>query len=131
MPIDLNEYKQLYLKTASDKLSEMTDLLSAVEQRHDPKAQADFHRLAHSIKSQSLVMGYYQLGLAGKILEALFRAVQKDQIKLDTNIFEIIKKTLNAMNQSLISIQSQQGELNLSHEIQSLEEHTKIRLLDP
>jgi len=131
MPVDLNEYKQLYLETASEKLSEMTNFLRAIEQNHDPKAQADFHRLAHSIKSQSLVMGYFQLGLAGKILEALFRAVQKDQIKLDKNIFEIIRLTLGAMGRSLKSIQSQQGELNLSNEIQSLEEHTKMRLLDP
>ena len=131
MPVDLNEYKQLYLETASEKLSEMTNFLSAVEQNHDPKAQADFHRLAHSIKSQSLVMGYFQLGLAGKILEALFRAVQKDQIKLDKSIFEIIRLTLDAMGRSLKSIRSQQGELNLSNEIQSLEEHTKMRLLDP
>lgn len=131
MPVDLNEYKQLYLETASEKLSEMTNFLSDIEQNHDPKAQADFHRLAHSIKSQSLIMGYSHLGLAGKILEALFRAVQKDQIKLDKNIFEIIRQTLDAMSRSLKSIQSQQGELNLSNEIQSLEEHTKMKLLDP
>jgi len=131
MHVNLNSYKKLYLDTASAKLSDMTALFEKIAENQDPQAIADFHRLSHSIKSQSLVMGYTQLGLAGKILEALFRAVQKDQIKLDTNIFEIIRKTINAMSQSLIRIRSQQGELNLSHEIQSLEEHTKIRLLDP
>jgi len=131
MPADLNEYKQLYLETASTKLTNMFDLLQKVELHHDSQAQADFHRLAHSIKSQSLVMGYSQLGLAGKILEALFRAVQNKQIELNEHLYVIIKKTLDGMSNSLKSIQMQRGELNLSKEIQSLEEHTKIKLLDP
>lgn len=131
MPVDLNEYKQLFLQTASSKLSAMIQLINAIEVNQDMQDRADFYRLAHSLKSQSLVMGYTQLGLAAKILEALFRAVRKNQIQLDANLILIVKQTLQAMRQSLQSIRHQQGELSLSKEVQSLEEHTKIKLLDP
>ncbi|MDP4011261.1 MAG: hypothetical protein Q8P72_03475 [Candidatus Roizmanbacteria bacterium] len=131
MHVDLNSYKKLYLDTASAKLSDMTALFEKIAENQDPQAIADFHRFSHSIKSQSLVMGYAQLGLAGKILEALFRAVKEGRINLNEEVIHIVRQTITSMKASLQSIQNQTGELNLSKEIQSLEEHTPIRLLDP
>lgn len=131
MHVDLNSYKKLYLDTASAKLSEMTILFEKIAENQDPQAISDFHRLSHSIKSQSLVMGYAQLGLAGKILEALFRAVKEDRISLSGEVIQIVRQTITSMKASLQSIQSQTGELNLSKEIQSLEGYTPIKLLDP
>ena len=131
MSFDLNEYKKLYLITASDKLSEMTKLLSAIEINHNPKAISDFHRQAHSIKSQSFIMGYAQLGLAGKILESLFRAVKEARITLNPVLIQKVRQMINAMSLSLQNIQDQLGEFNLSKEIRSLEDYTEIRLSDP
>ena len=131
MTVDLNEYKKLYLETAEIKLSEMSALLNSIETNHNPQSIADFHRLSHSIKSQSLVMGYTQLGLAGKILEALFLAVKENKIDLRQDLVKLVRQTIFAMDRSLKSIENQQGESSISKEIQSIESHTKIKLLDP
>lgn len=127
MAIDINEYKKLYITTARDLLGVMNHALSAMKiDRCEQEAINDFHRAAHSLKSQSLVMGYTQTGLASKILEQLFRDL-KDQLTCATpEILSLIEKTVKKLHQSIENIENQQGEIDLTEETEHLSKLTSI-----
>lgn len=131
MSIDLQEYKKLYLQTSQDLLHDIASCVQSLEEDFSNMIMIDTaHRSAHSFKSQSLVMGYTQTGLAGKILEKLFKNAKEKTIELNDEILTSIRELLNSMQQSLDSIQDNHGEGNLSQAIQKLEANTTIKLLD-
>lgn len=127
MAIDINEYKKLYITTARDLLKIMNRALSAMKtDRCDQKAINDFLIAAHSLKSQSLVMGYTQTGLASKILEQIFRDL-KDQLTCATpEVLPLIEKAVIKLHQSIGNIENQQGEIDLAEETEHLSKLTSI-----
>lgn len=130
MAIDLHEYKKLYLQTSQELLKTIQNGVATL--KNNPQEQsvlADIHRAAHSLKSQSLVMGYTQLGLAGRILEVLFMNVKEQKIVLNEELVRMIDDLLTAMGQSLQDIHDGHRELNVSSYISDIEKNTEIRLL--
>lgn len=127
MGIDINEYKTLYIKTARELIHTMKTSLTIM--RQDPcnqRAIGDFHRGAHSFKSQSLVMGYTKTGLIAKILEQIFRDL-KDQLTCATSeIIPLIEETVAKLEESINSIENQQGEIDLTYETEQLSKLTSI-----
>lgn len=75
-------------------------------------------------------MGYTQTGLAGKIIEKLFKNVKEGSISLNHELLSIIQELLDSMQHSLDLIKENHGEGNLAAAIQKLETHTTIKLID-
>ncbi len=127
MAIDLHEYKKLYLQTSQELLSTIQKGLESLNaDPHDKNTLAEVHRAAHSLKSQSLVMGYAQLGLCGRVLEALFLGMKEGSIDPDAELSGILNETLDAMDTSLANVRDGQGELDLSSHISKIENQTGI-----
>jgi len=130
MALDLQEYKKLYLETSQELLTKIQQ--GVADLRENPQNMdilSEVHRAAHSLKSQSLVMGYTQLGLAGRILEALFLNIKETKITLSDELMEIVEQSLTAMSASLTDIRQGHGEHNLSSYISNIENNTEIKLL--
>ena len=130
MAIDIAEYKTLYIKTARDLIRSMQTALQQMNNEAcNQYAIGNFHRAAHSFKSQSLVMGYTQTGLVAKVLEQLFRDM-KEQISCATQqTISLIEHTVQKLDDSLISIENQTGELDFAQETQELSKLTSIPVL--
>lgn len=131
MTINLHEYKKLYIDTASEKLIKITDGLQKLQNSIDHEVISEIHRLSHSFKSQSLIMGYSQLGLAGKMLETIFLSIKENKISINKNLLTIIKQTVIAMQSSLDHIKKHKGEINIMNDIKSLEKNTNYGIFDP
>lgn len=130
MALDLQEYKKLYLHTSQELLTKIQQGVSDLKKNpQNTDTLSEIHRAAHSLKSQSLVMGYTQLGLAGRILEALFLNVKEAKITLTDELMEIVEQSMTAMSASLADIREGHGELNLSSHISAIENNTEIKLL--
>lgn len=130
MAIDLHEYKKLYLQTSQELLSRIQNGVSTLKENPtDMNTLSEVHRAAHSLKSQSLVMGYTQLGLAGRILESLFLNIKEGKVNLHTELTPIVEDALKAMSTSLTGIRDGHGEQNLSAHISAIENSTEISLL--
>lgn len=131
MAIDLQEYKELYLQTSQDLLEDIKSCLNSFDEEIGNSVLIDTaHRSAHSLKSQSLVMGYTQIGLAAKILEKLFKNAKDATITLDANLLRVAQALLEDMQLSLTKIKENQGELSLTAAINELENNTTITLFD-
>lgn len=129
MTVDLAAYKKLYLTTAQELLTELADGVADLRNGEQAKIAAT-HRAAHSFKSQSLVMGYTQLGLAGRILEALFLRIKNHEIQPTENLLQTVQHMLKRMQESLQAIQQNQGEVNLSPDMTAIETQASVTLLD-
>ncbi len=114
MAIDIAEYKTLYIKTARDLITIMQQALIGLKENVcDKKLIADFHRAAHSFKSQSLVMGYTQSGLAAKMLEDMFRDTKDHETCVTEKTIPHIQNIVNQLGESVTSIETQGTELNI------------------
>ncbi len=130
MAIDLHEYKKLYLQTSQELLKKIQDGVSALKENPtDMNTLSEVHRAAHSLKSQSLVMGYTQIGLAGRILEALFLNIKDGKIEQNSELTTLVESALTAISTSLAGIREGHGEKNLSSHISAIENNTEISLL--
>lgn len=121
MNIDVTEYKLLYIKTARDLIGAMKQNLQILEtDRCNQELIADFHRAAHSFKSQSLVMGYTKSGLVGKLLEQIFRDIKEKKSCVPENMLPILNQCIQKLSDSISTIETQGNELDLTTEIESL-----------
>lgn len=130
MTIDITEYKTLYIKTSRELIASMTKALGSMKtDRCDQIAIAEFHRAAHSFKSQSLVMGYTQSGLIAKILEQIFRDM-KEQVTCATDeLVPLLEKILTKLDESINNIEKQEGEIDLTPETEALSRLTSIQVI--
>ena len=99
MAIDLQKYQDLYFQEADRFLTQM----------HEGLVRKDIptlHRLSHSMKSRSLVMGYPQLGSMGKALEFYFRDIDEGTRIAPRDLARIIEPILDAIKSSLEDIKA-------------------------
>lgn len=122
MSNDLSPYKELYIKTAKDLIvaikSDM-DLLKTSSS--DRKIIERLHRNFHSLKSQSLVMGFNSLGIVNKHLESILLSIKENRKSLNKELIETVYKIVMNMEKSITTIQEQATELDLSADIAALE----------
>jgi two-component system, chemotaxis family, sensor kinase CheA len=118
---DLSEYKELYIKTASDLLQQLKQDFAVFQEIPSDELIVKLHRNAHSLKGQSLVMGYESVGLLSKELEFIFRAVKDKQLVLTAQLNQALADAVQNLYDSIESIKSSDKELDLSGMSQNLE----------
>ena len=120
MTFDLKEYKQSYLDSARLLVDKMKKILVSEPGIEDVKT---FHRFAHSLKSQALVMGFQYIGLTGRALEVIFKELLDNNgiIKIDAENIDIYKKALTSVENALDEIEKNEEEADLTETINKLE----------
>jgi two-component system chemotaxis sensor kinase CheA len=127
MTTDLAQYQELYLQTSKELINTMKSQLEVLHTDLSNKTGIDeFHRAAHSLKSQSLVMGYQQLGTVNRQLEAFFKLVQENEISLSEEYISMLKNIINHIEHAIIDIDKSEHEPDLTEDIYTLQQHTNI-----
>ncbi len=122
MAIDLHEYKTLYLKTSQDLVELLQKSLGVLSTTSlDAEATSEAHRAAHSLKSQSMVMGYMQIGLSSRALEILLAKIKQKELVPTSELLDEMHKTVVAISRSLAEIKSHKPEVTMSESIETLE----------
>jgi chemotaxis protein histidine kinase CheA len=114
MAVDLQKYRALFFQEADHFHAQMHEGL-------DKKDISTLHRLSHSMKSRSLIMGYTQLGHMGKALELYFRDIDEGKKLLPTDLNGIIEPVMDHIKMSLEDIKVGKPEHDLTAFITSLE----------
>ena len=121
MAVDLQKYQDLYFQEADKFLAQMRIELDAIlAHTHESASVKILHRLSHSMKSRSLIMGYEQLGHIGKALEFYFRDIEEGNKTLDAHRLSQIKSALSAVNSSLDDLRAGEPEHDMSSFISEL-----------
>lgn len=120
--IDLSAYENLYNTTASEYLEKMKESLSHLSQTpHDATAIATLYMSAHSLKSQSMVMGFKNTGALCNVIENMCREIQEKQTVPSVRLLELLQESLQRLENSLKSIEKDNQELPLGETIKKLE----------
>lgn len=116
--VDLNQFKALYIKTAQEYLQSMIANLQQLEQNPVSTESRDaLHLAAHSLKSQSLVMGYTTTGELCHEIEMYSRVLQEGNKPFPLQHLSQLKQAIASIRQSLDTITANGEEQNLSEAI--------------
>ncbi len=122
MSNDLMQYKGLYIQTAKDLINSIkSDINVLTTDPGNRKAIENLHRNFHSLKSQSLVMGFNSLGIVNKHLEHIFLSVKEKKHGLNKELIETVYKIVFNMEKSILQIEAETAEIDLSADIAALE----------
>lgn len=116
--IDLSSYKELYIKTAHEYLEAMhASMVLIIADLKNESAIETIYRSAHSLKSQSLIMGYRNTASLNEFLELTFRNIKEGKITFTEKVLEEIKTALNKVEQSVQAIETLDKELTLQEQV--------------
>lgn len=120
---DLSSFKGLYLKTARDYIVSMKDNVDRLKANHqDQQAITDMHIIAHSLKSQSLVMGYSKMGKGSEQIEKIFSAIKNGGKVVTPILLDQISSVIEKFIESLSHIETTDTEIDTSKNITELEQ---------
>ncbi len=124
---DRSKYKTLYLKTAKNYIEELLSnqsLLQTMQQSQE--AVSSVHRAAHSLASQSILMGYENIGKLSKLIEHILQEKIENKAQLEADLLGAILESIQKMQVSISEIEKNDRELDLSQEIKKLEAYHKV-----
>jgi chemotaxis protein histidine kinase CheA len=125
MPLDdgdIQKYKKLFLETARNYLKDMQACISMLlknDQVHATVKQV--HLDAHSLKSQSQLMGFAHIAKISEIVEHLFNKEEKDGVHVKHHVLIMIQSDITRLFDSLDQIEREGKEIDLTDRISELE----------
>ncbi len=127
--VDLSAYRTLYLQTAREQLSIIRKGLLMVRLNpNDVESLKNIHISAHSIKGQSLAMGYQKTALCCRLIEYIFRDALEKKLQFTSELVSAIKDTLDKVSDSLAAVEKTGVELDLTSTEQNLEKLSGVKL---
>ena len=115
--VDLSQFRNLFIQTSQEYLQKLEDGLKILLRNpSDTSGIETMYISSHSLKSQSLLMGYTSLGNAAFSLEKLFRIIKEHDTLLTSEMISAVSLMLQAMRQSLSGIVNGKKETDVSKE---------------
>lgn len=130
-PEDIIKYKSLYLQTSWGYLNmlQKNNAFLLLDQKNISAIEAS-HLAAHSLKSQSLLMGYSQIGKLSGQMEEIFKAAKDGKFNITKDILNIFSSVIKKIHDSLEKISESQLEIDMSEESNKLKELFNISIDD-
>lgn len=125
-PDDIVKYKSLYLQTSWGYLNMLMKNSAFLTKGPQTDIVIDSSYLAaHSLKSQSTLMGYNQIGKISGIIEQILKAKKEKKGELNNEMLEIMLSGFKKIQVSLTQIAENASEVDMSEEIEKLEKFVK------
>lgn len=129
MSTDLTQYHELYLSTSRELIDTLTQALQQLQTDPNNSESIDeFHRAAHSLKSQSLVMGYEQIGTVCRHMEAFFLLIKQKELSLNEQYIQMLNSIVGHIKRAIDDIDASEHEPDLTADIKTLSQHTNIKM---
>lgn len=121
-PDDIVKYKSLYLQTSWGYLNMLQkNVAFLLKDPQEEKAIDASHLAAHSLKSQSALMGYNQIGKIAGQMEEVFRAVKEKTFVLQNDLLGVVLSALSKIHFSLEQIAENGAEVDMTDEANKLD----------
>jgi chemotaxis protein histidine kinase CheA len=129
MATDLSEFKQLYNQTANEYLQKLQNGIVAVKANPtDHDVMKVMHLSAHSLKSQSLVMGYTSIGHLCALLEKTFASVLDQTLTFSDEIISTTEQAITELAVSLKRVTDEGVESDLTQPYEKLSQVTGLKV---
>lgn len=122
-PNDIAFYKELFVQTANDYLMSLEKNLTSLKGDPDNKDLIGIIHIAfHSLGSQSVAMGYQSTSAFCRLNEAILFRIKENKITISNELIEELIKSTGIIKNSVLNINSNSSELDLSSQIKNLKE---------
>jgi len=103
---DLSDYKNLYLQTAKEYISNLFSSYSKLSANlQDNEAIKTMHIASHSLKSQSQVMGFMDITVLSGAIEKRSRNILTGVAQVDDKFIIFLKDSIDKLNLELSKIE--------------------------
>ena len=120
--IDLSKYKGLYIKTAREYVDQLaTGIENFADGKNDSELINTLHIASHSLKGQSLTMGYSSIANISLTLEHIFADAKSNLSILTPELIAVARNAVAQMSESISFIEQGNSEKELSEIIAALQ----------
>lgn len=122
MKQNLSAYKNLYIETAKVYLTNLSKDLESLSKNHTMKyAIQDAYISAHSLKSQSAVMGFSEMEALCQVIEKMFHDIREGDTVLSSELLKLLQHAHHGLVRSIEHIENEDTEENLTQHRKDLE----------
>lgn len=109
--MDVSQYLGIFLDEAKEHIQSLSDQMMTLEQEPDNQdAINEIFRAAHSLKGMAGTMGYKRLQRLTHDMEDVFSAVRSGQMKVKSNLMDVLFQALDAIEGYVDTIQNTSDE---------------------
>jgi len=123
----MDEFKDLYLQTARERIQQLNDLLIKLEQK--PKELDiinELMRTGHSLKGESGAMGYTELASLAHVIEDLFTGIGNGSLSISTELMDMLFESIDKIQESVKSIETNNTETNCQEIVDKIKKLTGL-----
>lgn len=124
---DIVKYRGLYLQTARSYLIDMQR--NVIVLANDPERKDSLeiaHLSAHSLASQSLMMGFNNIAGYSSLIEKIAKAKQEGTFNWTKEVLLLIDSGITRVHAALDEVEKTGKEIDLSAETKQLQETVKL-----
>lgn len=122
----MSSYKDLFLKSAREYIDVLKKNLPLLNSQENNESAYELFRAVHSIKGQSLLMGYPRLNELCATLQTYFRDLYEKKIQYDPAVFDNLESAFDTLEKLLETIERENNETDLSQNIKELRTVLKV-----
>ncbi|HSW88734.1 MAG TPA: Hpt domain-containing protein [Candidatus Saccharimonadales bacterium] len=112
--IDLSDYEALYIRTAYEYLDALqAGIIVLGTTKNNQEAIDTMYRSAHSLKSQSALMGYKNTASLNEFIEHTLKSIKDGKFTFTEKVFLELKTAIQKIEKSINSIEKLHKELTL------------------
>lgn len=109
--MDVSQYLEIFIDESNEHLQSLSDQLMILEKEPDNKNTIDeIFRAAHSLKGMAGTMGYKRMQNLTHDMENVFSEVRNGNMKVNSNLVDVLFQCLDALQVYVSNIQQNQDE---------------------
>jgi two-component system chemotaxis sensor kinase CheA len=128
---DFVQFKTLFLKTAREHLDSIRLAVDTLRKTPDnTETMNAVYIAAHSVKGESLALGYQTNASLAQLIEKVFHAGRDGEIKITPEILDAVSTAVEKLSSSIDSIEREDKEDSLNEARMQLEKISGIHLTE-
>ena len=109
--MDMSQYLQIFIEEAKEHVQSLNQCLLQLEKDPNDKGVLnEIFRVAHTLKGMSGTMGYVKMSKLTHDMENVLHAIRNDEIKITSDLVDVLFKCLDALENYVNSVVSTGGE---------------------
>nr|WP_240739185.1 Hpt domain-containing protein [Marinitoga lauensis] len=110
---EMDVYLNVFIEEANENLQRLNDELLELENNPESLEKVnEIFRVMHTFKGMAGTMGFDKIAKVSHKMENILDKIRKGETKVDTDLIDLLFKTLDALNESIVDI-SNGGKGNL------------------
>jgi len=109
--MDMSQYLQIFIEESNEHVQSLNQCLLQIEKDpEDKNVLNEIFRVAHTIKGMAGTMGFTKMTKLTHVMENVLHAIRNDEIKVTSDLVDVLFKCLDALENYVSSVVATSGE---------------------